>query len=196
MKINFIRKIGYIEFGVITDDAWRYADLIKRHFSKLLPKIKIHEAITINFNEEFANKNIFLVHGHQGNLESDRFSWLSKIFVRLIWRNFQRIFRVPLSTPATDHKLKSSHDEAMHSWTEKHDSVLICGHTHETVFMTDDDHPERTNSYFNTGCCSYGNGNITGIEIADRKIRLVVWSKEEHERIVINEAPLEDILKS
>jgi UDP-2,3-diacylglucosamine pyrophosphatase LpxH len=29
--------------------------------------------------------------------------------------------------------------------------------------------------YFNTGCCSYSDGDITGIEIEDGKIRLVRW---------------------
>jgi UDP-2,3-diacylglucosamine pyrophosphatase LpxH len=29
--------------------------------------------------------------------------------------------------------------------------------------------------YFNSGCCSYGDGDVTGIEIADGSIRLVRW---------------------
>jgi UDP-2,3-diacylglucosamine pyrophosphatase LpxH len=33
--------------------------------------------------------------------------------------------------------------------------------------------------YFNTGCCSYSDGDITGIEIADGEIRLVRWPDEE-----------------
>ena len=33
--------------------------------------------------------------------------------------------------------------------------------------------------YFNTGCCSYGDGDITGIEIADGTIRLVRWLDKE-----------------
>jgi len=35
--------------------------------------------------------------------------------------------------------------------------------------------------YFNTGCCSFSNGDITGIEIADGQIRLVRWSKDLHD---------------
>ena len=30
--------------------------------------------------------------------------------------------------------------------------------------------------YFNTGCCSFGDGDITGLELADGEIRLVRWS--------------------
>jgi hypothetical protein len=30
-------------------------------------------------------------------------------------------------------------------------------------------------SYFNTGCCSFGDGDVTGIELADGRIKLVRW---------------------
>jgi len=33
-----------------------------------------------------------------------------------------------------------------------------------------------TPCYFNTGCCSFGDGDITGIEIRDGEIRLVRWA--------------------
>jgi predicted phosphodiesterase len=33
--------------------------------------------------------------------------------------------------------------------------------------------------YFNTGCCSFRNGHITGIEIADGEIRLVRWPNDD-----------------
>lgn len=33
----------------------------------------------------------------------------------------------------------------------------------------------KTPCYFNTGCCSFGDGDITGIEIADGMIRLIRW---------------------
>ena len=35
--------------------------------------------------------------------------------------------------------------------------------------------------YFNTGCCSYDDGDITGIEIVDGEIRLVRWPDDEGE---------------
>jgi hypothetical protein len=34
--------------------------------------------------------------------------------------------------------------------------------------------------YFNTGCCSFRNGHITGIEIADGEIRLVRWPDDDN----------------
>jgi predicted phosphodiesterase len=43
--------------------------------------------------------------------------------------------------------------------------------------------------YFNTGCCCFSDGDITGIEIADEKIRLIKWKNNttSFERIVLEE---------
>jgi predicted phosphodiesterase len=35
-------------------------------------------------------------------------------------------------------------------------------------------------SYFNTGCCSFRNGHITGLEIADGEIRLIRWPTDDN----------------
>jgi hypothetical protein len=34
-------------------------------------------------------------------------------------------------------------------------------------------------SYFNTGCCSFGDGDVTGLEFSDGKVRLVRWLDDE-----------------
>jgi UDP-2,3-diacylglucosamine pyrophosphatase LpxH len=43
--------------------------------------------------------------------------------------------------------------------------------------------------YFNTGCCSFSDGDITGIEISDGHIRLIRWPTKD-------EQPLPQILES
>lgn len=47
-------------------------------------------------------------------------------------------------------------------------------------------------SYYNTGCCCFSDGDITGIEIADGFIRLVKWSKRNN-REVLEECSLEKL---
>jgi hypothetical protein len=51
---------------------------------------------------------------------------------------------------------------------------------------------------FNTGCCSFGDGNITGLELADGQIRLVRWSADERlpDRRVLAHDELTSILTS
>jgi UDP-2,3-diacylglucosamine pyrophosphatase LpxH len=44
-------------------------------------------------------------------------------------------------------------------------------------------------AYFNTGCCCFSDGDITGIEIADGFIRLIKWSSDCG-RVILEEATL------
>jgi len=50
-------------------------------------------------------------------------------------------------------------------------------------------------TYFNSGCCCFNDGDITGIEISDGCIRLIKWSyhKKESVRTVLEESKLEDL---
>ena len=50
-------------------------------------------------------------------------------------------------------------------------------------------------SYFNTGCCCFSDGDITGIEIADGCIRLIKWSlkKGKPVRELLEERKLERV---
>ncbi|MCA6074349.1 metallophosphoesterase [Fulvivirga sedimenti] len=41
--------------------------------------------------------------------------------------------------------------------------------------------------YFNTGCCSFSDGEITGIEIVDREIRLIKWTPDGQRKIIQKE---------
>ncbi len=49
--------------------------------------------------------------------------------------------------------------------------------------------------YFNSGCCCFSDGDITGIEIADGKIRLIKWDQDETiKRVVLEEMNLEELV--
>ncbi len=53
-------------------------------------------------------------------------------------------------------------------------------------------------SYFNSGCCCFDDGDITGIEIADGKIRLIKWeyaTDGSSARIILEETKLENLLE-
>ncbi|EOR93306.1 hypothetical protein ADIARSV_3517 [Arcticibacter svalbardensis MN12-7] len=55
------------------------------------------------------------------------------------------------------------------------------------------------NTYFNTGCCCFSDGDITGIEIEGGKIRLIKWKSEENDhtkRIILEESNVEELLDS
>jgi hypothetical protein len=50
-------------------------------------------------------------------------------------------------------------------------------------------------TYFNSGCCCYSDGDITGIEIADGSIRLIKWKtkNDRSQRQVLEEVALEKL---
>jgi hypothetical protein len=51
-------------------------------------------------------------------------------------------------------------------------------------------------TYFNTGCCCFDDGDITGIEIEGSMIRLIKWKYGENKeslREVLAESKLQDL---
>lgn len=50
--------------------------------------------------------------------------------------------------------------------------------------------------YFNSGCCCFDDGDITGIEIADGMIRLIKWQNKNgsNERLIMEEMQLKTLL--
>lgn len=209
------------------DDDWQFPLFINSKLKKYFPKIVAHEGVSVQLKSEGENLGqILLLHGHQGTKSSDKFAGISKFFVRYFWRYIQIIFKVPLSSPSNDMGLKSKHDKEMYEWAKsKTKQVVVCGHTHQPVFLsrthldeleikkkevlknsgenleeeeiqkvkeieaTKDSlkgatHLNVSNEnispcYFNTGCCSFSDGDITGLEFIDSGINLVKWNSEK-----------------
>ena len=65
-----------------------------------------------------------------------------------------------------------------------------------TAFFGDPPKKMPLPCYFNTGCCSYGDGDVTGIEISGGMIRLVRWLDDEAapKAKQLAEEPLRDVL--
>ena len=52
-------------------------------------------------------------------------------------------------------------------------------------------------SYFNSGCCCFIDGDITGIEIENGKIRLIKWVAKDKipQKVLLEEISLEELAK-
>jgi len=223
-------ELGRLErFWGNHDDAWRHADAVEAHLGSDFPGLEIREALKLHATRDGVRVGLFfLVHGHQGTLDSDRFGGVSRIVVRYGWRTLQQHLRMASTTPAQDFQLRAAHDDAMFQWASRRPEhlVLVAGHTHRPVFSTPKSTPGRAVDdvrdeldelrkkgaapdeiadlraelelgltapygdpprempipcYFNTGCCSFGDGDVTGIELRDGEIRLVRWLDDEYE---------------
>lgn len=200
-------------------------------------RVKVYEGVIIRMEIKRRKLDVFLTHGHQGDLQSDG-NWFSKWFVSMVWGPLQAFLRINPNTPAYDNKLKSEHNQIMYDWTAMQQNlVLITGHTHQPVFnslthlermyirlqearregkieqvreieaqmaagkISGDASPRldySKNTYFNTGCGCFDDGDITGIEIESGMIRLVEWKMIDgrSQRVVLEESPLEALLDS
>lgn len=209
------------------DDLWEFEGPVNRYLGPIFPHLAVPQSIlfSVHHGDEQLGR-LLLLHGHQGEVCSDRYRKIARFGVRYFWRPIQRLTGWRLGTPATDWKLRDGHNRVLHDWAEQKERfVLVAGHTHRPVFesvlhearlgeqlrkardegeqdavaekraeiewvMAQDPRkpsgPARAleihrPAYFNTGCCSYPDGDITGIEIADGEIRLVRWPNDQDE---------------
>jgi hypothetical protein len=229
LESEFFLKDRYVRFYGNHDSEWSSGHRTKDHLWPFFPGLRVKEGLRVRLIDGGSTiGTLFLAHGHQGSRFGDRHQRIARFAVRNFWRPAQRLLRSPWTTPAADFELRERHDRALYRWAARHRHVvLIAGHTHRPVFMSESlsrkvsrellnarlglaDQPDapdlrrrvaslraelewiRTGStngsrgirspgngikpcYFNTGCCSFPDGDITGIEISEGSIRLVRW---------------------
>jgi UDP-2,3-diacylglucosamine pyrophosphatase LpxH len=237
------------------DDLWQYSGKVSKHLKRFFKsegkKSEVYEGYLVSVTEGGNSLGqILMVHGHQGALEAEKFSRLSKFFVRYIWRNLQRLINIAAPTPARDFKLRLEQEVAMHVWASQQKGlILIAGHTHHPIFSSEshegalkkeikvlrkrlrgeknpskkkkieeniqikraslnwvrskstgmvlDKLADKKPCYFNTGCCSFPDGDITAIEIDAGIIRLVHWLDDHGSspKKILQEGDLRKIFK-
>ena len=231
LEARFLLAGRYERFYGNHDDLWSHADAVKRWLRPLLPGVRVREALRLRLTGSNGTAGVVVfLHGHQGTADSDRWGFLSRLFVRSIWRPIQRRSGYTGVTPALDHALRSAHDREMAAWAGAHPDrpVLVAGHTHRPVFWDSTPAPapapppgaddaeraadrewaaaERRNPptaltlpapcYFNSGCCCFGDGDVTGIEIAEGEFRLVRWPVAEGSprRKILDHRSIDEVL--
>jgi UDP-2,3-diacylglucosamine pyrophosphatase LpxH len=145
---------------------WKYtSDPDKKSLEAL--GIKLHEGLLLK-NEE-SGAQIFLIHGHQGDLMTDTLWWFTEYLVLHIWTPLQRLGILDPMSPAQNFRIRIRTERKIAAWVKEHNIPTICGHTHRSILPKPGELP-----YFNTGCCIYPRG-ITNIEIVDDHISLIRW---------------------
>ena len=136
---------------------------------EILPGLKPVEAVVMEY--EKTGQEIFVCHGHQGQLLNDQLWFISFVFCRFFWRYLHRLGFNYAANPAKNRYKRAKMEKAMSKWLEtKGNLMLICGHTHRSRLPQ----PGQPR-YFNIGCGIHPRG-ITCIEIVFGEIALVSWS--------------------
>jgi hypothetical protein len=115
-------------------------------------------------------QQIFVVHGHQGDLINDQLWRVSYFLVRYIWKFLHVVGVKYAASPAKNRYKRHRIEKKYNKWNNQRDIMIICGHTHRPKFPS-----AGEPSYFNTGCCIHPRG-ITCLEMMYGKIMLVTWN--------------------
>jgi len=233
----FLEKNSFIKIFGNHDLYWDNSPLAQKNLGKIYgQKVNIYEGLILKSIKSKIPFEIYMTHGHQGDLQSDG-NWFSKWFVSSIWGPIEGYLRINPNTPANNDELKTEHNSMMYQWSSKQSgTLLITGHTHQPVFKSltqieklyrelqiaeslnnlvaiaeikkQIKHRENKgnkissfegylDTYFNSGCCCFDDGDITGVELQDGFIRLVKWQYDaanKTERMILEEAKLDDLL--
>jgi UDP-2,3-diacylglucosamine pyrophosphatase LpxH len=233
---HFLTKDSFIKIFGNHDLYWDNSPLAEMNLEKIYgQKVTIYEGLILKCANSKVPLEIYMTHGHQGDLQSDG-NWFSKWFVANVWERFQAYLRINPNTPANNDELKTAHNKMMYQWSSKQkNTLLITGHTHQPVFKSftqleklynelqtakkskdktavselqkqikhrenkGDKVPNFTgylDTYFNSGCCCFDDGDITGIELSEGSIRLIKWqygNNKTSERLILEESKLEDL---
>ena len=169
------------------DLQWSRPQTVTQYFKTNYPNLTVTESILITIGQQ----RFFLTHGHQGDIMSDLFAPLSKILVRSFWRWYQLISKQKLSSLSDHFNQIQWHDHVLYNWiTSQPNLKLITGHTHRPIWLSQTKEEQNTSQltekqpvYFNTGCCSYADGDITGIELHQDSIQLIKFSSHSSNKI-------------
>ena len=134
----------------------------------LFPGIDVHEALILTHRK--TGQEVFVVHGHQGDLLNDHLAGFSFFLIHFLWRFMHVIGVQYAASPAKSRRKRHKVEKNFTKWNQVHDTMLICGHTHRPKFPR-----VGEDAYFNCGCCMHPRG-INCLELMYGQIILVSWS--------------------
>ncbi len=92
----------------------------------------------LKMKDRLGEIRILLVHGHQGSIDSDKFSWFSRFFVR-IFRGVEPLAKFAGlygHGAATKSPVAGDYEKTYFEWAASRKVLVICGHSHRAVFAS------------------------------------------------------------
>lgn len=132
----------------------------------------LHNSIMYQWSA--AQQNLFLITGHTHQPVFESLTHIERLYRSLLFA-------------------KQVNDEGMMESLQK--EIQLRKFEYTTVSA---DYLQLKPTYFNSGCCCYNDGDITGIEIEEDGIRLIKWHSKNGvpERMILEEAAFEELLKA
>jgi UDP-2,3-diacylglucosamine pyrophosphatase LpxH len=141
-----------------------------RHNWREKDGLEVEEALILEHAP--SGQEIFVVHGHQADVTSDRFCFAGRLLVRHIWKRLKLLGLARPKKRRRGYQRATQIERRLASWAEINGPLVLCGHTHRPAFPQ-----HQAGRYLNAGSCVRP-GHITGLELQTGMIRLVRWSTD------------------
>jgi UDP-2,3-diacylglucosamine pyrophosphatase LpxH len=81
---------------------------------------------------------ILICHGHQGDIDSDRGTWISRPAVRFyrLVEPILKMFGWVKQPPAIKSQIIESYEQIFYEWARENGVLIICGHSHRAIFAS------------------------------------------------------------
>src|SRR5206468_1132435 len=132
----------------------------------------LHNSIMYEWSA--AQKNLFLITGHTHQPVFESLTHVESLYRQLLFA-------------------RQAKDESMIDSLQKEIQERKFEYNHVSP-----DYLKMKPSYFNSGCCCFDDGDITGIEIEGNCIRLIKWHSKQGtpQRIILDESSLDELIKN
>jgi len=130
---NTIRKYGskrVIRVFGNHDLEWKMQDPIRETSPNTY---RSYEAIKLK--DINGTPKLLLIHGHQGTLDSDKYSKLSRPIVK-IYSRVEPIIKFDKQSSAPRSPIVKIYEKKRYNWAKKREVILICGHSHRAFFAS------------------------------------------------------------
>jgi predicted phosphodiesterase len=127
---------------------------------------------TMMYDWSAAQKNLFLITGHTHQPVFESLTHLERLYRQLLFA-------------------EEVNDKGMIAALEKEIQIRKFEYTHISRSYL-----QMRPTYFNSGCCCFSDGDITGIELEGDCLRMIKWHAKQgvSERILLEESPLNELL--
>ncbi len=103
----------------------RFYDNHRDAYEPLFEGITVHEGIILQSNE--TGRELFLVHGHQGDIKDDRFWKAGRFFVYHFWRRMEYLGFKDITSAAKNNIKKKKVEHDLTQWAVDHNKIIIAG---------------------------------------------------------------------
>ncbi|MEL4107065.1 metallophosphoesterase [Oscillospiraceae bacterium WX1] len=164
----------------VRENMARYYDNHTNQYEPLFENITVHEGLILR--HAVTEKELFLVHGHQGDLRDDQFWRSGRFFVRHFWRRMELLGFKDITSAAKNNVKKKRVERSLTQWAVQNNTYIVAGHTHRPVCPLDPKIP-----YFNVGSAVHPSC-ITCLELVGNALTLVKWSVRPTENLLLSVA--------